>query len=342
MQNVKPKGRRGDRVSNEGAFLKALSLILFAILMLGVLVSTAIGQQTGNQLALKQYSWPLNEPIVGVFINDGSTSIDLGAAHFYFYPHFELNLTGTCSGATLTPQQSCGFTIALPSSIVAGKIGYTTTSPVTTTWTITYTYGWVTGEPYALMLTIAGVSHYFTVYYGGASNQPQQWAAISPGQQPVVMVSNGVTSNGVYPPTTPSPSQSGGISSHAFNRDLSIIFLIIVCIVWLPVFVLGHSDTDESFILTYSFERTCKGIPSVVTSNRWRLVEANEKLGHFKVKIGMSLTTFEQVMLIDVSQLDASSCKVTVHCRALHQLYNWGKNHSDIAKLHTKLLEELG
>jgi hypothetical protein len=307
--------------------------------MLGVSVITASGQQTGDQLSLEQYSWPVSESIVGVFMNNGSTPISLGAADFYFYPNFPVNLTGTCSGATLVPQQSCDFTIAPPSSIVPGRVAYTTTSPVTTTWTITYTYGWVAGESYTLMLTIAGVSHYFSVTYGGASNQPQQWVGTPPSQQPVVTVSNVATSNGAYSALT-SQTESG-ISNREFNHDLSIIFLIIVLVVWLPIFVFGHSDTDESFILTSSFERTCKGIPSVVASNRWRLVKA-EKLGHFKVKIGMSLTTFEQVMSIDVTQLDAGSCKVTLHCVSRHQLYNWGKNRSAIAKLHMKLLEELG
>jgi hypothetical protein len=218
----------------EGAFLKLLSLILFAILVFGVSVSTVIGQQTGDQLTLEQYSWPLNEPLVGVFINNGSTPIDLGAAHFYFFPNFTVRLTGTCSGATLIPQQSCDFTIALPSSIVGGKLSISTTSAVLFTYTSTFTYGWTTGESYSLMLTIAGFSHYFGVAYGGASNQPEQWVAISPGQIPMIMVTNGVTSNGVYPPTT-SASQTGALWDffvhHAFGLGAVALGTVIIGVI---------------------------------------------------------------------------------------------------------------
>ncbi len=102
-----------------------------------------------------------------------------------------------------------------------------------------------------------------------------------------------------------------------------------------------HFDTDESFVLPHSFARTCKVIPTVVTGNHWKLVESNEDSGVFQIKIGMSRKTWGEIMVVDVTQVNAKSSKVNVRCSAQHQIYDYGKNYADITKFHTALLKEL-
>jgi hypothetical protein len=103
-----------------------------------------------------------------------------------------------------------------------------------------------------------------------------------------------------------------------------------------------HYDTDKSFILPNSFERTIKAVPVAVARNRWKLVEGDDTSGHFQVKIGISMKSWGAVMLIDVSPEGSGSSKVNVHCSTQHQIYDYGKNYSDITKLHNELLKELG
>lgn len=124
--------------------------------------------------------------------------------------------------------------------------------------------------------------------------------------------------------------------------NLNFPFGIILVVISAVIFLYSHADTHESFILPFSFVTVCETIPTVVANNHWRLIEANQKIGHFRVKIGLSWKTWGETMLIEIGQVDETSTKVSIHCTAHHQLYDWGKNRKDIMKLHDGLLGKLG
>lgn len=95
--------------------------------------------------------------------------------------------------------------------------------------------------------------------------------------------------------------------------------------------------TEKSVSVDAPFAVVCEQIPMVVERNRWKLTEVDKSQGHFRVKIGMSLWTFSQIMLIDVDRTDEGSTKVKLHCEAPHVLRDHGQNSKMIAKFRNEL-----
>lgn len=103
------------------AVAAAILLYVFAIGLLGSLGSSG-GQQTKEQLIMEAFSFPTGGPLALTVRNVGSASINVGGSDFFVNGVKSNAITGTCSGATLTPSQSCVANVPLASyaSLVSG------------------------------------------------------------------------------------------------------------------------------------------------------------------------------------------------------------------------------
>jgi ribosomal protein L40E len=181
--------------------------------VLGVSVSTAIGQQTGDQLLLKKYNFPIDGPLTGVISNVGSMGLNTASADVFVDGVMEGFIGGSCQSygfgvnpILLQPQQECNFN-------------------VTSLWS----GAWPTfraGAVYSLKIVI-NVVFEFKVIYGGSSNQPQLANVILPSVATVTLS-----------PTTSSASQT--LSSGSFPGDYFVpSAFLMIGVVAVMILVLG-------------------------------------------------------------------------------------------------------
>jgi len=103
------------------AVAAAILLYVFAIGLLGSLGSGG-GQQTKEQVIMESYNFLTSGgPVTITVRNVGPSAVNIGGADF-FINGVKATMTGGCAGATLTPTQSCGASLALGggSTLVSG------------------------------------------------------------------------------------------------------------------------------------------------------------------------------------------------------------------------------
>jgi hypothetical protein len=131
--------------------------------------------------------------------------------------------------------------------------------------------------------------------------------------------------------------------SHVAYSILSLaLFAAIFCA--LPFFayrkIMQTPDVTsaKSISVPVSKELVCELVPQAILKNSWKLMDADKALGHFKARIGMSIWTWGETMLVDVSKSDDGSTKVDVYCEVIHhQKADYGKLDKDIERFFSEL-----
>ncbi len=98
-----------------------------------------------------------------------------------------------------------------------------------------------------------------------------------------------------------------------------------------------NAVSEKTVRVSASMEQISEVIPRIVAENRWKLAEADRRAGCYKVRIGMTLQTWAQTMLIRLNKTDEMSTKVDVRCEALGQSYDWGRNAAVIDRFCSEL-----
>ena len=123
----------------------AILLYVFSIGLLGSLGSGG-GQQTKEQVIMEAYNFQIGGSLVVNLRNVGSASVDIGGADYFLNGVDAGTPTGSCSGATLAPGDSCTATLSPSTGSLVSGAAY----------------------PFKVVTPTGGVFAY-TVVYGGSS-----------------------------------------------------------------------------------------------------------------------------------------------------------------------------
>ena len=100
---------------------------------------------------------------------------------------------------------------------------------------------------------------------------------------------------------------------------------------------LVNAVSEKSERLNASMQEICDAIPQVARNAKWKLPEADDKAGHFRIEIGMTLKTYCQTMRLSVTKVDAASANIEVNCEAHGQTFDFGKNDEAIRRFYRHL-----
>ncbi len=98
-----------------------------------------------------------------------------------------------------------------------------------------------------------------------------------------------------------------------------------------------NAVSEKTVRVSAPIEQISEVIPQIIVENHWKLAEADQHGGRYKVKIGMTFQTWAQTMLIYLSKIDEMSTKVDIRCEALGQSYDWGRNAGVIDRFCSEL-----
>lgn len=89
--------------------------------------------------------------------------------------------------------------------------------------------------------------------------------------------------------------------------------------------------------MSYPLETVLEAVPTVVQKLSWKIDRMDRPLHRFRVKIGMSVWTWDQTMFIDINKIDEGTTQVHVFSEAGGQVVDYGKNRKDIEKFLREL-----
>jgi hypothetical protein len=96
--------------------------------------------------------------------------------------------------------------------------------------------------------------------------------------------------------------------------------------------------STRSISVPVSKETVCELVPQLILKSKWKLIDSDKTLGHFKARIGASIWTWGETMLVDVSMNEDGSTKVDVYCEVIHhQKADHGKLDKDVDKFYREL-----
>lgn len=128
------------------------------------------------------------------------------------------------------------------------------------------------------------------------------------------------------------PNLGVGYYIVAFSSAVAIVTYSILRKSWKDFPPEAAVRSEKSKQINVPFEQICNAIPKVVAKNHWRSIESDANQGHFKVKIGMSIWTYGQIMEISINKASGGFSKISVNCKAPHQLWDHGQDDRMIAK----------
>lgn len=102
-----------------------------------------------------------------------------------------------------------------------------------------------------------------------------------------------------------------------------------------------NTVSQRSKCVRVSMEDVCAAVPQVAAKAKWSLAEADSRTGHFRIEIGMSLKTWGQTMLVNVTKIDELSANVDVRCESHLQAFDWGRNDAAIERFYCELENSL-
>ena len=116
------------------------------------------------------------------------------------------------------------------------------------------------------------------------------------------------------------------------------VFAALPALAYRRILSIPDVTSTRSMSVPVSKEVVCDLIPQVILKNKWKLMDADKTLGHFKARIGASIWTWGETMLVDVGKNDDGLTKVDVYCEVIHhQKADHGRLEKDVDKFYSEL-----